>query len=280
MAAIDNIMHASTSAHEAAEIGQLTLFGGVEDVANEDILGGISPEARPTSKEILEWEKELVGVYVSSHPLQKMTVDLMNVITHNTVDVTEELAGKAVCVAGMVADVRIITTKKGDSMAFVRLEDLTGRSTSPCFRSSSKRNDRSGPTTKSWSSTARPTCATAASASWPIRCRITSRGPRSSRTGARWPIASATARAKAPAVPRSRSALLPTTPRRPLPVIPLGLPPASPATRRRTGVISATRIRSRLRSRIGCTGNGKQVDRGTRKQGSRRGKKNLGRLRV
>ena len=104
----------------------MTLFGGVEDVANEDILGGVSPEARPTSKEILEWEKELVGVYVSSHPLQKMTVDLMNVITHNTVDVTEELAGKAVCVAGMVADVRTITTKKGDSMAFVRLEDLTG----------------------------------------------------------------------------------------------------------------------------------------------------------
>ena len=125
LAAVDNILHASTSTHEAAEIGQMTLFGA-EEVANEDILGGVSPEARPTAKEILEWEKELVGVYVSSHPLQKMTVDLMNVITHNTVDVTEELAGKAVCVAGMIADVRTITTKKGDTMAFVRLEDLTG----------------------------------------------------------------------------------------------------------------------------------------------------------
>ena len=125
LAAIDNILHASTSSHEAAEIGQMTLFGA-EEVANEDILGGVSPEARPTPKEILEWEKELVGVYVSSHPLQKMTVDLMNVITHNTVDVTEELVGKAVCVAGMIADVRTITTKKGDTMAFARLEDLTG----------------------------------------------------------------------------------------------------------------------------------------------------------
>ena len=125
LAAVDNILHASTSTHEAAEIGQMTLFGA-EEVANEDILGGVSPEARPTPKEILEWEKELVGVYVSSHPLQKMTVDLMNVITHNTVDVTEELAGKAVCVAGMIAEVRTITTKKGDTMAFARLEDLTG----------------------------------------------------------------------------------------------------------------------------------------------------------
>ncbi len=50
----------------------------------------------------------------------------MNVVSHNTVDVTEELAGRAVCVAGMIADVRTITTKKGDAMAFVRLEDLTG----------------------------------------------------------------------------------------------------------------------------------------------------------
>ena len=125
LAAVDNILHASTSTHEAAEIGQMTLFGA-EEVANEDILGGISPEARPTPKEILEWEKELVGVYVSSHPLQQMTVDLMNVITHNTVDVTEELVGKAVCVAGMIAEVRTITTKKGDTMAFARLEDLTG----------------------------------------------------------------------------------------------------------------------------------------------------------
>ena len=125
LAAIDNILHASTSTHEAAEIGQMTLFGG-EEVANEDILGGLSPQTRPTPKEILEWEKELVGVYVSSHPLQRMTVDLMNVVTHNTVDVTEEVAGKAVCVAGMIAEVRTITTKKGDTMAFARLEDLTG----------------------------------------------------------------------------------------------------------------------------------------------------------
>jgi OB-fold nucleic acid binding domain len=58
--------------------------------------------------------------------LQKMTVDLMNVITHASVDVTEEVAGKAVVVAGIVADVRQITTKKGETMAFVRLEDLQG----------------------------------------------------------------------------------------------------------------------------------------------------------
>jgi hypothetical protein len=82
--------------------------------------------AEISPKEVLEWEKELVGVYVSSHPLQKMTVDLMNVITHSTAEITEENAKSPVVVAGMIADVRQITTRKGDPMAFVRLEDLQG----------------------------------------------------------------------------------------------------------------------------------------------------------
>ena len=77
-------------------------------------------------KEILEWEKELVGVYVSSHPLQRMTADLVNVVTHGTINITEEISGAFVVLAGLIADVRVITTKKGDAMAFVRLEDLQG----------------------------------------------------------------------------------------------------------------------------------------------------------
>ena len=82
--------------------------------------------AKVSNKEILEWEKELVGVYVSSHPLQQMTVDLMNVVTHATVDITEELGKQPVVIAGLLAEVRTFTTKKGEQMAFCRLEDLQG----------------------------------------------------------------------------------------------------------------------------------------------------------
>lgn len=128
LAAIDRIMTASEQAHQAREIGQYSLFGGFDDAApaDDDILSHLPAAAKITPKEMLEWEKELVGVYVSSHPLQQMTVDLMNVVTHHTTDITEELAGKSVIIAGMVAEVRTITTKKGETMAFVRLEDLQG----------------------------------------------------------------------------------------------------------------------------------------------------------
>ena len=92
MAGIDRIMSASASSHEAARgrpadaVWRRDLGGGrrsVEPLARCD--------AQVSAKEALEWEKELVGVYVSSHPLQKMTVDLVNVVTHATAEITEEL---------------------------------------------------------------------------------------------------------------------------------------------------------------------------------------------
>jgi len=126
LAGIERIMAASEATHEARQIGQLTLFGGVDNASAEELLASLPAAARANPKETLDWEKELVGVYVSSHPLQKMTVDLTNVITHSSVEITEELAGRNVVVAGIVADVRQITTKKGDAMAFLRLEDLQG----------------------------------------------------------------------------------------------------------------------------------------------------------
>ena len=126
LAALDQLLQASVSSHEAADAGQLTLFMGDDSAAGVDIHLAAGASAKVSKKEILEWEKELVGVYVSSHPLQQMTVDLMNIVTHASVDITEELGKQAVVIAGVLAEVRPYTTKKGDQMAFCRLEDLQG----------------------------------------------------------------------------------------------------------------------------------------------------------
>ena len=126
LAAIDQLLQASISSHEAADAGQLTLFGGDDKAAGVDIHLPANASAMVTKRMLLEWEKELVGVYVSSHPLQQMTVDLMNVVTHASVDITEDLGKRAVVVAGVLAEVRPFTTRKGDQMAFCRLEDLQG----------------------------------------------------------------------------------------------------------------------------------------------------------
>lgn len=126
LAGIDRIMAASEAAHTAREAGQLALFGGGDSESAGELLASLPAAAKANPKEALDWEKELVGVYISSHPLQTMTVDLQNVVTHASVEITEELIGRPVVVAGMITDVRQITTRKGEAMAFVRLEDLQG----------------------------------------------------------------------------------------------------------------------------------------------------------
>ena len=82
------------------------------------------PEA--SQKEILGWEKELVGTYVSEHPLSRMWVDIEKAITVLTGQIDETMADQQVTLAGVVNSVRTIVTKKGEPMAFAQLEDLQG----------------------------------------------------------------------------------------------------------------------------------------------------------
>jgi hypothetical protein len=129
--AIDQMVGVSRSRHEAEEAGQLSMF---------DLLGGLDagvssfaptltlPSVEPLNpKQRLEMEKELLGVYVSSHPLQQMAVDLTGVITCTCGELGEAHVGKPVALAGNVVRVNQISTKKGDRMAFVTLEDLQGQ---------------------------------------------------------------------------------------------------------------------------------------------------------
>jgi len=81
-------------------------------------------EASP--KEKLAWEKELVGIYLSEHPLTRVMADLHDTVTVMCGEITEDMANQKVIVAGMVTYVRRLTTKKGDPMAFAGLEDLQG----------------------------------------------------------------------------------------------------------------------------------------------------------
>ena len=77
-------------------------------------------------KEKLQWEKELLGVYSISHPLMQLGVDLQQVTTCSCAELDERYNGKGVTLAGIITNIRVLNTKKGDPMAFVALEDLQG----------------------------------------------------------------------------------------------------------------------------------------------------------
>ncbi len=77
-------------------------------------------------REVLAWEKELIGAYISEHPLSRVWADLEDSITVLTGQIDETMAGQNVTVAGLVNYVRPHITKNGAAMAFAQIEDLQG----------------------------------------------------------------------------------------------------------------------------------------------------------
>ncbi len=111
-------MALSAEAHRARGIGQLALSLPISIKL---------PRVKPASmKEILEWEKELVGAYISEHPVSRILPFLTNQINHYIGELNEELDGQEVSVLGLVTSVREITSSKGKPMAFAQIEDLQG----------------------------------------------------------------------------------------------------------------------------------------------------------
>ncbi|HMK07995.1 MAG TPA: OB-fold nucleic acid binding domain-containing protein, partial [Anaerolineales bacterium] len=121
---LDRIVAASTAHFRAAEIGQLSMFGGATGV--DDSLS-IPPEPGGASpRQYLQWEKELLGIYISEHPLTRHLADLSQVITHTSAELGETQSGQEVVVAGEVTTVRPYQTRSGKPMGFVTVEDLQG----------------------------------------------------------------------------------------------------------------------------------------------------------
>jgi DNA polymerase-3 subunit alpha len=127
---LDRLMGFSSSLHKAADMGQMSLFGestGTSlEINGQDILVS-QAKGDVSRREMLQWERELVGVYVSEHPLQKLSDRLAGVITAYTNQLTEADHGRQVTMAGTVTYVRRHKSKSGKPMAFAGLEDLYGQ---------------------------------------------------------------------------------------------------------------------------------------------------------
>ncbi|MAZ29724.1 DNA polymerase III subunit alpha [bacterium] len=100
-----------------ASAGQDSLFGGMETAINELELAPAEPL---TTEQKLLWERELLGVYVSGHPLDSFEEELKK---RGDISLIKQDGrnGIPVVTAGMIESVRELLTKKGERMAFVKL---------------------------------------------------------------------------------------------------------------------------------------------------------------
>jgi DNA polymerase-3 subunit alpha len=75
----------------------------------------------------LAWEKEVLGLYLSEHPLTSAAAALRAASSCAISSIDAEMAGEEVTIAGSIASVRPVQTRKGDTMGAVQLEDLSGQ---------------------------------------------------------------------------------------------------------------------------------------------------------
>jgi DNA polymerase-3 subunit alpha len=120
---LDVMLEAGAAVQRDREIGQGSLFGGA---GGEDVPAPPLAEAAEwTDRQRLEYEKEVLGFYVTGHPLLAQS-NLLERFTDTTAGATEGKEERDVRIGGLITAFRETRTRRGQLMAFVTLEDLEG----------------------------------------------------------------------------------------------------------------------------------------------------------
>ena len=123
LASLDRIVAISSNHFRAADAGQMSLFGASTGIIEEITL----PEVKDVDKrEMLNWERELIGLYISDHPLNEYQATLAKIVSYFSGQLSEASHEEKVRMAGLVTGVRPYTTKTGKPMGFVQMEDIQG----------------------------------------------------------------------------------------------------------------------------------------------------------
>ena len=123
---LDDAINAAQATQRDRITGQTSLF----DTGAADALAFERPLPAATEvpvRERLRWEKELLGLYLSEHPMGEVAEQVGRFVNAYSGDLKDEtLDGQRVVVGGIVTAQRIVITKRQESMAIVTIEDLQG----------------------------------------------------------------------------------------------------------------------------------------------------------
>lgn len=124
---LDAITSFASKLQKEAASGQTDLFGmlGGEGSGVQSMLNLQKAPVQHTDKERLAWERELLGLYISAHPLDKYETYLSEQAQPLT-QLIPEYDSRTMTVGGIINSVRTIVTKSGSKMAFVGIEDKFG----------------------------------------------------------------------------------------------------------------------------------------------------------
>ncbi len=120
---LDNILKSCTN----YDPNQLNMFGS-QDMKNGGPLGSLesSDIDEWDEKERLRREKEALGFYITGHPLARFSAEIERFATCTVQDLPGQMDKSQVNIAGVVEELKIKRTRRGDKMASIHLEDMTG----------------------------------------------------------------------------------------------------------------------------------------------------------
>ena len=128
VASLDELSKYAKEEQVNSSVGQISLFGAVNDESIKFKLKNVTAG----KEDILKWERDSLGLYVSDHPLRGMADYFQNhgqpigLLTKNDDD-------KKIKIHGLVCMVKKIITKQGKNMAILKIEDTTGKIECPIF---------------------------------------------------------------------------------------------------------------------------------------------------
>jgi DNA polymerase-3 subunit alpha len=123
LASIDGLLAYTRERQKHATNGQGSLFGAEPEAAPSFRLAAVPPTPKADR---LRWEKELIGLYISEHPLSDYSARL-NLERVVPIRQLKPIAGSSAKIAGLVLSTKKIITKTGKPMLFSTIEDLTGK---------------------------------------------------------------------------------------------------------------------------------------------------------
>jgi DNA polymerase-3 subunit alpha len=124
---VERLLGLAQEQQRLRETGQTSMFDLFGDEVDTPLPALELEDMQVPQPQLLMWEKEHLGTYVSEHPFRSAAAALGDLVTAQAAEVGEELAGQQAVVAGTVVNVRPLTTRQGKPFAAVTLEDLSGQ---------------------------------------------------------------------------------------------------------------------------------------------------------
>jgi len=124
LAGLEQMLTLAKETQRARQNGQASLFGGESKIS---IPSFKLPEVESVSKkDRLSWEKELLGLYISEHPLKDYQDQLART-AYPCQALSKKQVGQRIHIGGVINKIQKVNTRSGQPMLFVQLEDMTGR---------------------------------------------------------------------------------------------------------------------------------------------------------